>query len=520
MTTAVVVGSGPNGLAAALVLADAGVRVRVIEAADTLGGGTRSAELTLPGLVHDVCAAIHPLAVATRFSRAFDLAEHGLSWAEPPVQYSHPLDHGRGAAAYRSVEETGRRLGGRDGRTWTRVFGSLTDRFDTIADEFLRPVLHIPRHPFHLGRFGLYAGLPASLLARRWHQDEARALLAGLAAHAFRPLDALASSAIGVALGTAAHRYGWGAAVGGSAAISTAMAAAAKQRGVLFETGRTVTSLDDLGSVDLVMLDTAPGAAADIIGDRLPRHVARAYRAYRHGPGAFKVDFAVEGGVPWTHEPSRHAGTVHVGGTFEEIASAEATVARGRMPGRPFVLAAQQYVADPSRSADGVHPLYTYAHVPAGYTGDATEAIVAQIERFAPGFRDRIRGTAVCSTTEMSRKNANYIGGDIVSGSNDPLQLLFRPRITLHPYATGADGVFICSAATPPGAGAHGMSGYWAARAALREVEAGSSYRAGSVPRAPCRGGPGPVPSSTGGTRSGSGRCGRSPPPGPPRGGG
>ncbi len=471
MTTAVVVGSGPNGLAAALVLADAGVRVRVIEAADALGGGTRSAELTLPGLVHDVCAAIHPLAVATRFSKAFDLAEHGLSWVEPPVQYSQPLDHGRGAAAYRSVEETGRHLGGRDGRTWTRVFGSLTERFDTIADEFLQPVLHIPRHPLHLGRFGLYAGLPASLLARRWHRDEARALLAGLAAHAFRPLDALASSAIGVALGTAAHRYGWGAAVGGSAAISTAMIAAAQERGVLFETGRTVTSLDELGPVDLVMLDTAPGAAADIIGDRLPRHVARAYRAYRHGPGAFKVDFAVEGGVPWTHEPSRHAGTVHVGGTFEEIASAEATVARGRMPDRPFVLAAQQYVADPSRSVGGVHPFYTYAHVPAGYTGDATEAIVAQIERFAPGFRDRIRCTAVYSTTEMSRKNANYVGGDIVSGSNDPLQLVFRPRVTLHPYATGADGVFICSAATPPGAGAHGMSGYWAARAALRKVE-------------------------------------------------
>lgn len=468
MTTAVVVGSGPNGLAAALVLADAGLEVRVVEAADTLGGGTRSAELTLPGLVHDVCAAIHPLAVATRFSRAFDLAEHGLAWAEPEVQYSHPLDGGRGAAAYRSVGQTAQELGGRDGRTWERVFGSLTDRFDTIADEFLQPVLHVPRHPLHLARFGLHAGQPASLLARRWHDDEARALLAGLAAHAFRPFGSLASSAIGVALGTAAHRYGWGAAVGGSGAIASAMVAAARQRGVAFETGRTVRSLDELGPVDVVMLDTAPGAAADIVGDRLPRRVARAYRAYRHGPGAFKVDFAVEGGVPWTHEPSRRAGTVHVGGTFEEVAAAEADIVRGRMPERPFVLAAQQHVADPTRSVGDVHPFYTYAHVPAGYTGDATEAIIAQVERFAPGFRERIRATAVCSTTEMARKNANYVGGDIVSGANDPFQLVFRPRVTVHPYATGVDGVFLCSAATPPGAGAHGMSGYWAARAALR----------------------------------------------------
>ena len=468
MTTAVVVGSGPNGLAAALVLADAGVQVTVVEAADTLGGGTRSAELTLPGLVHDVCSAIHPLAIATRFSQAFDLAEHGLSWVEPEVQYSHPLDGGRGAAALRSVDETAQDLGGRDGRTWARVFGALTDRFDTIADEFLQPVLHVPRHPLHLGRFGLYAGQPASLLARRWHDDAGRALFAGIAAHAFRPFGSLASSAIGVALGTAAHRYGWGAAVGGSGAIAQAMVAAGAARGVRYETGRTVTDLDELGAVDLVLLDTAPGAAADIVGDRLSRHVARAYRTYRHGPGAFKVDFAVEGGVPWSHEPSRRAGTVHVGGTFEEIAAAEASIVRGRMPARPFVLAAQQHVADPSRSVGDVHPFYTYAHVPAGYTGDATEAVVAQVERFAPGFRDRIRATAVCSTTEMSRKNANYVGGDIVSGSNDPLQLVFRPRVTTRPYETGVEGIYLCSAATPPGAGAHGMSGYWAARAALR----------------------------------------------------
>jgi phytoene dehydrogenase-like protein len=466
MTDAVVVGSGPNGLAAALTLAASGVQVTVLEAADTIGGGTRSSALTLPGLVHDECSGFHPLAVDTPFSRAFDLAAHGLTWRWADVEWSHPLDGGGGAAVWRSVDETAGHLG-TDGRRWRSLFGPLTRRFDDIAEDFLRPMLHVPRHPVKLARFGTYSLLPASVLARRWSTPEARALFAGVAAHAFRPFGSPASSAIGVALGTAAHRYGWPVAEGGSASIGRAVSALLAGYGAKIETGVTVGSLDELGSPDIVMLDVAPAAAARIVGDRMPRRISRALTRYRHGPGSFKVEFAVQGGVPWTHEESRRAGTVHVGGTFEEIAATEREVLQGRMPERPFVLVGQQYVADPTRSRDDVHPLYTYAHVPARYTGDATAAIERQIERFAPGFRDRILARHVTSTAGLEEHNANYVGGDVVTGANDPLQLVFRPRVALDPYTVGVDGVYLCSAATPPGAGAHGMCGYNAARSAL-----------------------------------------------------
>jgi phytoene dehydrogenase-like protein len=469
MTDAVVVGSGPNGLAAALTLAGAGVQVTVLEAADTVGGGTRSAELTLPGLVHDECSGFHPLAVDTPFSRSFDLAAHGLTWRWADYEWAHPLDNGGGAAVRRSVEETAHRLGP-DGRAWRALFGPLSTRFDDIAEDFLRPMLHVPRHPVKLGRFGAYSMLPAAVLARRWSTPEARALFAGVAAHAFRPFGSPVSSAIGVALGTAAHRYGWPVAEGGSASISRAITARLGELGAKVETGVTVRSLEVLGSPDIVMLDVAPAAAARIVGDRMPKRISRALTRYRHGPGSFKVEFAVQGGVPWTHEESRRAGTVHVGGTLEEIAATEDDVLRGRMPERPFVLVGQQYVADPTRSRDDVHPLYTYAHVPAGYTGDATTAIEQQIERFAPGFRDRVLARHVTSAAGLEAHNANYVGGDVVTGANDPLQLVFRPRIALDPYTVGVPGVYLCSAATPPGAGAHGMCGFNAARSALRRL--------------------------------------------------
>jgi phytoene dehydrogenase-like protein len=467
VTTAVVVGSGPNGLAAALTLAAAGVSVRVIEAEDTLGGGTRSGELTLPGLIHDECSGFHPLALGSEFARRFDLAGAGLTWRWAPAEFAHPLDGGGGAVLDRSVAET---TAGLADPGWSAVFGPLTDRFTTISEEFLQPVLHRPRHPLHLGRFGLYAGLPATVLARRFRTSEGRALFAGTAAHAFRPLAGLASSAIGVALTTAAHAYGWPVAEGGSGAIRDAVLKRAAEHGVRVETGRRVDSLDELGDADLVMLDTSPRAAAAICGDRMPARIRRAYRRFRHGPGAFKVDFAVEGGVPWSYEPARTAGTVHLGGSLAEVAALEKTVVAGRMPERPFVLIGQQYVADPTRSAGDLHPLYAYAHVPAGFQGDATEAITARIEQFAPGFRDRIRASAVRTTTDLARENANYVGGDIVTGANDPLQLVFRPRAALDPYATGVPGVFLCSAATPPGAGAHGMCGFNAARRALARL--------------------------------------------------
>ncbi|MCW2614874.1 MAG: FAD-dependent oxidoreductase [Frankiales bacterium] len=469
MTRAVVVGSGPNGLAAAVRLAAAGVDVTVLEAADTAGGGTRSVEATVPGVLHDECSGFHPLAVSNAFTREFPLHEHGLEWAWPDVQYAHPLDGGHGAAAWRSVTRTADELG-RDGRAYRRMFGPLTKGFHEVAQEFLQPALHLPRHPLALARFGAYSGLPAGLLGKRFAGEPARALFAGVAAHAFRPLDSVASSAIGVALGTAAHRYGWPVAVGGTRSIGDAMTSLLRKYGGRIETGVRVRSLEELGAPDIVLLDVAPAAAADICGDLMPRRVQRAYRAYRHGPGAFQVAFAVEGGVPWSYEPARRAGTVHVGGTAAEVAAAEADACRGRMPDRPFVLLGQQSVADPSRRRDDVHPVDTYAHVPAGYTGDATEAITRQIERFAPGFRDRVVASAVRSTRRISLDNANFVDGDIVTGANTPRQLLFRPRVTLRPYDTGAPGAFLCSAATPPGAGAHGMCGYLAAGAALRSL--------------------------------------------------
>jgi phytoene dehydrogenase-like protein len=450
-------------------LAAAGVTVRVVEAEETLGGGTRSAELTLPGLLHDECSGFHPLALGSAFAKEFDLAGAGLVWRWPELQFSHPLDGGAGAAVDRSVEVTAASLGA-DGRKWASLFGPLTERFDTISEEFLRPVVHLPRHPLHLARFGAYAAAPASMIARRWSGDEARALWAGGAAHAFRPFSGPMSSAIGVALTTAAHAYGWPVAEGGSGSIAAAVLTRAKEHGVSFETGRRIADVRELGQVDLVLLDTSPSGAADILGDLLPGRVRRAYRRFRHGPGAFKVDYAVEGGVPWSHEPSRRAGTVHVGGTFEEIAASEREVAAGRMPERPFILVGQQWLADPTRSRGDVHPLYSYAHVPAGYEGDATEAITGQIERFAPGFRERIRATHVSRTADLTRHNQNYVGGDIVTGANDPRQLVFRPRVSLNPYATGAPGAYLCSAATPPGAGAHGMCGYLAARSALKSL--------------------------------------------------
>lgn len=466
MTTAVVVGSGPNGLAAALTLAAEGIDVTVIEAADTLGGGTRSSELTLPGLIHDECSGFHPLALGSAFAERFDLAGAGLTWRWAPTELAHPLDDGRGAVLMRSVAETAAGLG-EGGRGWRRTFGPLTDRFETISQEFLQPVLHAPQHPIHLARFGAYAALPATVLAQRFHSPQAQALFGGVAAHAFRPMNSLASSAIGVALTTAAHAYGWPVAEGGSSAIRDAILIRAREYGVQFETSHRVDSLDELGGPDLVMLDTSPRAAARIAGERMPRRVQRAYASYRHGPGAFKVDFAIEGPVPWAHEGSRSAGTVHLGGTIQEMRAAEADIAAGRMPHRPFVLVGQQYLADKTRSVGDLHPLYAYAHVPAGYTGDATAAIIARIEQFAPGFRDQIRATHIRSATDMSQHNENYIGGDIVTGANDPMQLVFRPRITTNPYATGVPGVYLCSAATPPGAGAHGMCGYNAAHRAL-----------------------------------------------------
>lgn len=475
MTTAIVVGSGPNGLAAAVTLASAGVEVTVLEAASSIGGGTRTSERTLPGLLHDHCSAFHPMGVASPFLRSIDLTRYGVSWRWAGVDLAHPLDSGSAGVLVRSREETASHLG-RDGRAWLRLFDPLTDGFDDLAADIMRPVTYVPGHPVRLASFGLLALQPATWIARRWQTEEARALFAGIAAHGIYPLTRPTTAAIGLVLAAAGHRYGWPVAEGGSRAISDALAKAIEDRGGRLETGVRVTSLDRLPPADIVMLDLAPSAVADLAGDRLPARVRRAYQRYRHGPGAFKLDFAVEGGIPWTNPHCRRAGTVHVAGTIAEVVAAERAVHRGRMPDRPFVLVGQQYLADPTRSRGDTHPVWAYAHVPAGYPADAADAIIAQIERFAPGFRERIVAQARTAPPEWPGYNANYLGGDILTGANSPWQLAVRPRLALNPYRTGIPGVYICSAATPPGAGVHGMCGYNAAQSALRRVR-GTDFR-------------------------------------------
>ena len=463
---AVVVGTGPNGLAAAVTLARAGRSVTVLEAEDTIGGGTRTEELTVPGLLHDICSAIHPFGMASPYFSQLPLAEHGLHWRHFETALAHPLDGGRVAVMERSLADTVAGLGA-DGPAWDQLFGPLSRRFEELAEDLLRPILHVPFHPVATASFGMRALLPATTLARRWDTDEARALFAGVAAHVIHPLNRPTTASVGLMLIAAGHHVGWPTVEGGSRSITDALASLLREHGGTIETGVRITSLSQLPDHRVALFDVAPGAFANIAGKQLPSRIARSYRRFRHGPGSFKVDLAVEGGVPWTAAAARRAGTVHAGGTLEEIVAAEADVHRGRMPERPFVLVAQQYLADPTRSVGDTHPVWTYCHVPSGWTGDATEAVLTQLERFAPGVRDRVVGSAVRGPAELAAHNANYVGGDISTGANDPLQVVFRPRIALDPYATGIPGTYLCSAATPPGGGVHGMCGHNAAKQAL-----------------------------------------------------
>jgi len=466
MSSAIVVGAGPNGLAAAITLAKAGVDVTVLEAADDIGGGTRTGEAIIPGLLHDHCSAIHPMAVGSEFLNGLGLNAYGLSWRLPELDCVHPLDGGSAGVLHKSVEATIDGLGD-DGSRWRRLFCWPSGHWDTLSEDIMQPLVSVPRHPLMMARFGAPTMLPASTLARWFRTPEARALFGGVAAHAFRPLHYPMTSAIGMGIIAAGHRHGWAVAEGGSQSITNAMVGLLGDLGGKIETGTRIEAPSQLPPADVTMFDLAPEAVAGILGDRLPSRVARAYRRFRQGPGAFKVDFAVQGGVPWTNASAHRAGTVHVVGTFAELAATERDIHAGRMPERPFVLVGQQYLADPQRSVGDVHPVWSYAHVPNGYTGDATEAIVAQIERFAPGFRDRIVGYTVRSTTQMAAYNPNYVGGDIMTGSKDIRQLMFGPRVTLSPYRVGVPGMYICSAATPPGPGAHGMCGANAAKLAL-----------------------------------------------------
>lgn len=468
MIDAVIVGAGPNGLAAAVEIARAGHSVTVVEAADEIGGGTRSGELLETGVVHDICSAVHPFGAASPLFRQLDLESHGLRWRWADVDLAHPLDGGSAGVMLRSLEHTVTGMGA-DGAAWTRAFEPIVAGFDDLAEEVLGPVLHLPKHPITLARFGLQALQPATWFARRWTSDEVRGLYAGIAAHTFQPLDRPTTAAAGAMFVGASHTTGWPVAEGGSHAITNALASLLRELGGIIETGVDVASLDALPPSRVVLLDVAPRHAIDIVGDRMSASVVRSYSRWKYGPAVFKVDFVVDGDVEWTNESCRRAGTVHCGGTLEEIAAGEAGLHDGVMPERPFTLVAQQYLADPTRSNGSHHPIWAYAHVPHGYTGDATDAVLGQIERFAPGVRDQIVAIESRSPSDFESYNPNYVGGDIATGANSPRQAVIRPRLARDPYRI-ADDVFLCSAATPPGAGVHGMCGAHAARSALRRL--------------------------------------------------
>jgi phytoene dehydrogenase-like protein len=460
-----VVGSGPNGLAAAITLTRAGRSVLALEAAGAVGGGVRSAELTLPGFLHDVCSAVHPLAASSPCFRQLPLADHGLELVHPAAPLAHPLDDGTAVMLERAVDETAAGLG-RDAEAYQKLMAPLVERGDLLEPFLLGPG-PFPRHPLAAARFAVLGLRSAVGLASRFEGERARALFAGLAAHSMLNLYRMPTASFGLVLGLLAHRHGWPVVRSGSQKLADALASYLRSLGGEIETGRHVDSLDELPQSDLTMLDVTPRQVLRIAGHRLPGGYLRALRRYRYGPGVFKVDWALDGPVPWTAEECLRAGTVHLGGTLEEIAASEDAVWRGEPPERPYVLAAQQSLFDDTRAPDGKHTLWAYCHVPNGSRADMTERIEAQVERFAPGFRERILDRSVRGPAEIERENENYVGGDINGGVQDLRQLYTRPAIRLNPYSTPVEGVYICSSSTPPGGGVHGLCGYYAARSAL-----------------------------------------------------
>lgn len=467
---ALVVGAGPNGLAAALTLAEAGLTVAVRERADTIGGGLRTLPLTLPGFLHDHCSAIHPLAAGSPLLRRLDLGARGLSWVEPPAAAAHPFDDGTAALLLRSGAETAAGLAG-DGRAWRALFDPLAGEFEALMDETLGALVHLPRRPLLLARFGVSGLLPArSLAERRFSGPRARALFAGLAAHAVVPLERSPSAAFGLVLGAAAHAVGWPFPRGGAGRLAEALAALLRARGGTVETGAEVRALDDLPPARATLLDVGPPQLLRLAGDRLPARYREALGRFRYGPGAFKVDYALSAPIPWAARECARAGTVHLGGTLEEIAAAERAVAAGELPARPFVLVAQHTLFDASRAPAGRHTAWAYCHVPAGFAGDALPALEAQLERFAPGFREVVLARSVRGPAALERDDPNLVGGDVGGGENTLRQTVFRPVARIVPWSTPVPGLYLCSASTPPGGGVHGMCGWHAARAALRDV--------------------------------------------------
>ena len=466
---AVVVGAGPNGLAAAVRLAQAGRSVLVVEANETIGGGTRSAELTLPGFVHDLCSAVHPLAIGSPYFRTLPLADFGLEWVQPELPLAHPLEDGRAAMLQRGVCATAQEFGP-DRLAYERLMTPLVAHWEELTEDFLRPMLRLPRHPVLMARFGWRSFRSAAGVAHGWFRTEQpRALLAGLAAHSFLPMEQVPSAAFGLVLALAGHAVGWPVARRGSQQIAEALAGLLRSLGGQVETGRRIERLEELPGSRVLLLDVTPRQLLGLAGDKLPASYRNRLERFRYGPAIFKLDYALNAPIPWRAAECHRAGTVHVGGSFAEISAGEAAVSRGEIPEKPFVLLAQPSLCDSSRAPQGRHTAWAYCHVPAGSDFDMTGRIENQIERFAPGFRDCVLARRSIGSAELERKNANLVGGSIDGGATDWWQLLARPVLSPTPYRVPIPGVYLCSASTPPGAGVHGMCGFQAAEAALRE---------------------------------------------------
>ena len=467
---AVVVGAGPNGLAAAIRLAEAGWSVLVVEGREQVGGGTRSAELTLPGFIHDVCSAVHPCGVASPFFRRLPLARYGLAWVDPELPLAHPLDDGRVMMLARSVAETARSLGG-DGAAYERLMSPLVSGWEELVGELMRPALRFPRRPVTLAKFGFQGARSAESLARkRFSEEPARALFAGLAAHSFLPFSQAPSAAFGLVLGLLGHAVGWPVARGGSQQIAEALAAHLRALGGEIATRVRVESFAELPLARAVLFDLTPRQLLKVAGGELPGPYRERLASYRYGPGVFKVDYALDWPIPWKNASCARAGTVHLGGTLEEIAAAEADAAAGRAPERPFVILVQPGLRDATRAPEGCSTVWAYCHVPHGSTLDMTDRIERQIERFAPGFRDRVLARQTRHCAQMETENPNLVGGDINGGAMDWRQWVARPILSPTPYRIPVPGLYLCSASTPPGGGVHGMCGFHAAEAALRDL--------------------------------------------------